>query len=139
MNTPCDRFAEARLLYACGDLAEPPEELELHLRSCRPCAAEVREIEEVREVYRSEPPPAPLRLSAGGGRRPRLAGWLAVAAALLVAVTGWFLMQPSALPAPSSVVPVGSDGPMLSGPVFDHQIASIRARIRALRIPDDQF
>ncbi|HLG41779.1 MAG TPA: hypothetical protein VI643_00335, partial [Planctomycetota bacterium] len=102
---------------------------------CAECRAEAREIDEVREVYHSEPAPAPLR--APVPKRLPLAGWAAAAAAVIVAVTGWFLMQPA--PRSKPVTPVGSESAYLSGVSIDRQIASVRARLRVLRASEKDF
>lgn len=126
----CERFDRERLLYACGDLAHPPAEWLRHLDACRDCAGEVGAIEEVRELYRSEPAPRPMRL-----RRGPLAGLASAAAALIVGMTGWFLTQPSREPAPVAAYPaILEDGPSIDG-----QIALLRARLDALRVADDSF
>jgi hypothetical protein len=130
---PCERFAEVRLLHAYGEVESP--EFEAHLRSCAECRAEERDIDEVREVYRSEPAPAPLRSQTP--KRFPLAAWTAVAAAAIVAVTGWFLMQPA--PRSKPVTPVGSDAAYMSGVSIDRQIASVRARLRSLRFSEKDF
>jgi hypothetical protein len=128
----CERFAQDRLLHACGDLADPPAELLLHLETCADCAAEVGGIKDVRELYRSEPPPRPMR-----ARRAPLAGLASLAAAVLVAVTGWFLMRPD-VPAPVQA-PAPFEAGFVDGTTLDGQIALLRARVNALRVPDDSF
>jgi len=130
---PCDRFAEIRLLHAYGEVESP--DFETHLATCVECRAEAREIDEVRGVYHSEPPPAPLR--APDAKRLPLAGWAAAAAAGVVAVTGWFLMQPA--PRQMPVTPVGSEARLMSGVSIDRQIASVRERLRILRITEKDF
>lgn len=126
----CERFEWDRLLYACEDLTNPTDRLRRHLAECPECAAEVRGIKEVRALYRSGPAMRPMR-----AQRVPFGGLATVAAALMVAVTGWFLVPPARPPAPVPVTTSMVD----DGLSIDGQIAWLRERLDALRVPDDAF
>lgn len=126
---PCESRETDRILYVYG---EPPEGFVEHLPECAECALAVRRLEEVRESYASQPPPTPLPLPVRGNR---FAAWLSIAAAVLVAGTGWILMTYRETPA----APPGSPVPMVSGQDIDREISRVRDRIAALRVADDEF
>ena len=126
---PCRRPDEEKLLHAFG---EGTSDFKKHLAVCADCAQDIAQIEEVRRIYRSEPPAAPLPLRVR--RTPLFASWIAVAAAFLVVLLGRSLTVP--LPA-APVAPAAQE--WLSSPDLDSEIATVRARLVKLAIEDDEF
>jgi hypothetical protein len=136
---PCDRYSEAKIRYVSGELPAPPPDLAEHLGVCSDCRKEVEEMREVRDIYRSQPEPRPLPYHPP--TRTRLTVFVTAAAALLIAVTGWFITQIPSAPKPppaetsQAIVPTGSFG----GMEIDEQIEEVRMRLAAIKIDNDGF
>lgn len=134
----CARYAGARVLEACDEVAGP--EWEGHFESCETCAAVVDDFREVRRLYADT---RPLRLNARRKRavlsmirRERNRGRLRSAIASLAGVAAAVLLLLGVGRTPT-VAAAAETGP--AGSMIDDGIVEVRARISDLETEDRSY